>query len=210
MAGSARSKGGPSRVAQSGKRTEKSRSTARLGRVDWMNAALEVIAEDGLRAVAVEPLAKRLEVTKGSFYWHFKNREDLLLSTLEYWEERWTDRGLARLAEIDDPRHRLRELFGVVLRRLDRGAVNISLHDSASDDRIRPVLERVTRKRIKFLETTYREMGQSERDAAIWALKAYATYVGIHEIYRVYRDPLEQDLDRFVEHILDALVPGEG
>ena len=41
---------------------------------DWARAALEAIAEDGVTAVAVEPLARSLGVTKGSFYWHFANR----------------------------------------------------------------------------------------------------------------------------------------
>ena len=47
---------------------------ARLSAEDWAVAALDVIAESGLAAVAVEPLAKRLGVTKGSFYWHFPSR----------------------------------------------------------------------------------------------------------------------------------------
>ncbi|MGH3388225.1 MAG: TetR family transcriptional regulator, partial [Actinomadura sp.] len=41
----------------------------RLSRADWANAALEAIAEGGLAAVAIEPLATRLGTTKGSFYW---------------------------------------------------------------------------------------------------------------------------------------------
>ena len=43
----------------------------RLSAEDWAQAALDLIAEQGVAAVAVEPLARRLGVTKGSFYWHF-------------------------------------------------------------------------------------------------------------------------------------------
>src|SRR3546814_3926398 len=52
--------------------------SGRLSADDWAQAALEQIAEQGVLAVAVEPLARRLGVTKGSFYWHFPSREALL------------------------------------------------------------------------------------------------------------------------------------
>lgn len=54
---------------------------------DWVRAAKRTIEERGVGAVAVEPLAKKLGVTKGSFYWHFENRDALLKATLERWEE---------------------------------------------------------------------------------------------------------------------------
>ena len=48
-----------------------------LTAANWAEAALDAIAENGIEAVAVEPLARRLGVTKGSFYWHFTHREAL-------------------------------------------------------------------------------------------------------------------------------------
>src|SRR5690606_34135016 len=64
-----------------------SERTGRLSAEDWAQAALELIAEQGVAAVAVEPLARRLGVTKGSFYWHFPSREALLVAALERWEQ---------------------------------------------------------------------------------------------------------------------------
>ena len=58
----------------------------RLSAEDWAQAALDLIAEQGVAAVAVEPLARRLGVTKGSFYWHFPSRDALLSAALERWE----------------------------------------------------------------------------------------------------------------------------
>ena len=59
-------------------------------REDWAAAALAAIADGGLAAVAVEPLAARLGTTKGSFYWHFANRDALLAAALALWEETTT------------------------------------------------------------------------------------------------------------------------
>ncbi|HXD37565.1 MAG TPA: helix-turn-helix domain-containing protein, partial [Rhodanobacter sp.] len=59
----------------------------RLSAEDWELAALQLIAEQGVGALAVEALARRLGVTKGSFYWHFRTREALLQAALERWEQ---------------------------------------------------------------------------------------------------------------------------
>ena len=54
-----------------------------LSKADWTESALLALARDGLTGVAVEPLARRLSATKGSFYWHFANRAELIAATLE-------------------------------------------------------------------------------------------------------------------------------
>lgn len=74
-----------------------------LTRADWIEAALEALATQGLPAVAVEPLARRLGTTKGSFYWHFSDRSDLIGATLQHWEQRDTDDLISRIEEIEDP-----------------------------------------------------------------------------------------------------------
>ena len=51
-------------------------SNTKVGKDDWTRAALEVIAAEGVGGVKVEPLANRLGITKGSFYWHFTDRQD--------------------------------------------------------------------------------------------------------------------------------------
>ncbi|NER97899.1 MAG: TetR/AcrR family transcriptional regulator, partial [Symploca sp. SIO1B1] len=56
-----------------------------LTRLDWIEQGLKTLAETGVETVRVEPLAKVLGVTKGSFYWHFKNREDFLEAILQEW-----------------------------------------------------------------------------------------------------------------------------
>ena len=69
----------------------------RLSADDWAQAALDLIAEQGVAAVAVEPLARRLGVTKGSFYWHFPSREALLKAALERWEQIELEEVFARI-----------------------------------------------------------------------------------------------------------------
>ena len=58
-----------------------------LDRSAWVRAAIDVLAKEGIAGVRVEVLAKNCKVTKGSFYWHFKDRQDLLEAMLQYWKE---------------------------------------------------------------------------------------------------------------------------
>ena len=63
--------------------SEKRNRRQSLSAENWIEAALDVISEGGVESVAVEPLARRLGVTKGSFYWHFPNRDALVGRALE-------------------------------------------------------------------------------------------------------------------------------
>lgn len=65
-----------------------------LDRDGWIEGAIDALADDGLAGLRVETLAKRLGVTKGSFYWHFKDRQDLLQAVLQTWKD-------SRLRDID-------------------------------------------------------------------------------------------------------------
>ncbi|MCX7161444.1 MAG: TetR/AcrR family transcriptional regulator [Betaproteobacteria bacterium] len=58
-----------------------------LDREAWIKGAIAILAEHGAERLRVEVLAKRLGVTKGSFYWHFKDRRDLLDAVLDYWKQ---------------------------------------------------------------------------------------------------------------------------
>ncbi|MBL8434559.1 MAG: TetR/AcrR family transcriptional regulator [Zoogloea sp.] len=58
-----------------------------LDRAAWIQAALDTLADEGVTGIRVEVLAKRLHVTKGSFYWHFKDRQDLLAGVLDTWKD---------------------------------------------------------------------------------------------------------------------------
>jgi AcrR family transcriptional regulator len=88
---------------------------ARLSAADWETAALDALADGGLAGIAIQPLARRLGVTKGSFYWHFADREALLAAALAHWETSHTERVIEAVESVRDPRERLARLIGRVL-----------------------------------------------------------------------------------------------
>src|SRR3954465_14155209 len=93
-----------------------------LTAADWAEAALGALGGGGLAAVAVEPLAKELGTTKGSFYWHFADRNALITATLGLWETRSTELVIAGVEQTDDPAPRLGDLLRIAFSATARGS----------------------------------------------------------------------------------------
>ena len=155
-----------------------------LTAADWTQAALDALARGGLPAVAIEPLAKGLGATKGSFYWHFADRQALLKATLELWERRDTDRVIAATDETQELEIRLRNLLRLAFTSVldssagGAGTVELALQASASHPLVAPTLNRVTRRRLTYLTQLYAQMGLSRSAARDRGLLAYTAFLG--------------------------------
>ena len=183
-------------------------SKARLSAADWEQAALETLAESGLAAVAVEPLARRLGVTKGSFYWHFADRDALLAAALAHWEASYTERVIAALDGVRDPRDRLAALIAQAFAGGRSDRIHIALA-TADHPLARKALARVTHRRLGYLESCYAALGQSRREARQSALLAYATYVGLlHLRFEAPAElPTRDAVTGSLDHLVAKLVP---
>lgn len=62
----------------------------KLQRFDWLLVALKLFVAEGIDAIRITRLAQELEVTRGSFYWHFSNRQDLIAALVDYWRDKNT------------------------------------------------------------------------------------------------------------------------
>jgi AcrR family transcriptional regulator len=151
-----------------------------LGKEQWVQAALEALVQGGLSAVAVEPLANVLGVTKGSFYWHFENRAALVAALVTRWEALGTDDVIARLDCIADPRARLIALLEVSfddIARL-RAEASLSAAAAAGDSVVAPVVARVMQRRLDYTTAVYQSLGIAKGEAARLAVVAYGAYLG--------------------------------
>jgi AcrR family transcriptional regulator len=158
---------------------QKASGQRRLTRDDWITAALDAIADGGLAAVAVEPLAARLGATKGSFYWHFKNRDALLEAAIRRWEKETTTDVVAEItAAHDAPASQFRRLVVGVIERAEQDRVGPALLASATHPAVAPALERVTAARLGLIAAVLRRLGFPPADARRRALLAYSAYLG--------------------------------
>lgn len=178
---------------------------------DWSAAALAALERNGLAAVAVEPIAKTLGATKGSFYWHFSGRDDLIAAALGLWERRDTDGVIAAVDRADDGADRLRLLLRLVLQAVAQspgaGSIELALQSHADHPLVAPVLARVTERRMATLESLYAERGLSKAQARDRALLAYTAYLGHAQMAHATpgRLPKGKAFTAYVDRVVETL-----
>lgn len=151
----------------------------RANRVVWLNAALAVLNERGVDGIKIVPLAKRLSLTSGSFYWHFKNVQDLLDSVLDHWENHLTDH-IVRDAQnfVGPPEKRILNLMLQVIRE------NAAVPDHAisvwakSDAKVQLSYQRTIAKRFEFAQWMFEQAGFSSPEAAVRGRLMVVTLMG--------------------------------
>lgn len=181
---------------------------------DWAETALDAIGRHGVEGVAVERLARELGVTKGSFYWHFSNREALLHAALARWEARETDEVFARVQQEPEPRVRIQRLITGVNTSRRASRIYTALSSTAKPAFVRAYVERVSHRRLTFLIDCYAALGLSAGEARQWALQTYSVFLGSLQIRRDLPeewpsadDPAFADYIRF---LMVSLLPRQG
>lgn len=141
-----------------------------LGKDDWLKAARVALLKGGVEAVRVEKLARDLHVTKGSFYWHFKDREELLDLLLREWEEELLKDIIPRLKGRRG-REALRLLLQLMVERVPLGEEGILPSDAAifTWASVSPeVAQRVNRAERKRIDLLTRIIGNSDRTEILY------------------------------------------
>ena len=156
-----------------------------LGREVWLDTARQALIEDGTAGVEINKLAKRLGVSRGGFYWFFRNREQLLDELLAYWVERSTF--LFEPLVQDSARDGIKEYLALTRLWIDEqeydpkwdGAVRDWARTSA---KVLKAVQAVDEKRIAIIERIYLHMGYKGRDAHIRARVTYYHQVGYYAL----------------------------
>jgi AcrR family transcriptional regulator len=152
---------------------------SRINASDWLEAALQQLADGGIDQVRVEPLAARLGITKGAFYKRYANRDDLLAAMLDYWFEESTASVIATYADVEEtPPDRLERILFTPFRRADfreRARLEMAIrlwahHDAHAADTMR----RIDGQRLRYMERVLRSNGFEPDDAASRAYMIYA------------------------------------
>lgn len=150
----------------------------KLNRHRWLAAGLQALAESGPDGLRIMPIAAQLDVTKGSFYWHFKNLDDYRTAVLTEWERHYTGDPIHYLEhETLDAKEKLRVwVVGATLSdlRLERAVRAWSSHDAA----VRAVCKRVDAERIAFLVKLLGDVGWADDEAGTLAQWGYCAWVG--------------------------------
>lgn len=182
---------------------------SRLDRRTWALAALGALADGGLASVAVEPLARALGTTKGSFYWHFADRRALLVAALELYEQEGTEEVIADLGRQPESGDQLASLFAVVFRDEGGDPVYHALLANTSDPDVAPVLQRITARRLDYLVQAMRQAGHPKTEAHHRGVLAYTTWLGLVQTERALGGrlfPSGHERDRYLSFLRDIVL----
>ena len=178
----------PRRPAQSG--------NVKATRSDWLDVALNALATDGVDHVTVLNLSERLGVSRSSFYWYFKNRDELLGALLDRWDQLNT---CSIVAQAEAPAATVNEAVCNVFRcwvnplifspRLDF-AVREWARRSAP---VRKALDRADGVRTDALKALFVRFGYDEGDALVRARVLYYMQIGYYALD--LREPIETRLN---------------
>jgi AcrR family transcriptional regulator len=182
---------------------------AKESRLSWLNAGLQALEKqgpDGLRAMQI---AKQLGVTKGSFYWHFKDLAEFRAAVLNEWERCHTRQAIACVeAYGGSEATKLRNIF------LGSAGDNFMLSRavrawSLTDAQARKAQTRVDDSRIEYLEQRLRGVGWADADAVVLARWSYCAFIGYSTVDgpTVNVPQLELVLGILTPKSLDTLTP---
>jgi AcrR family transcriptional regulator len=177
----------------------------RTPRGAWIDAGLRGLAEGGPDAVRVEALAARLGVTKGGFYWHFKDRAALLGEMLDSWEQSMVGDVIAEVeSDPGDPRAKLQHLFDLAAGAADLLPVELAVRDWARRDaEVAARLHRVDNRRMDYLRSLFRPICVDEDDVEARSTLAFSLFIGSSFIAadhggRSRREAMQLAMDRLL------------
>lgn len=173
----------------------------------WVNEAIDVLAKEGVAGLRVEALAKRCGVTKGSFYWHFKDRKALLDAVLEQWK-------IGRIRDIEkttsittgterDQLHYAIEVYGASRNRKGM-SIELAVRDWARHDaQAAAVVEEVDLYRLECTRRLFIAAGMTDAEAKSRSLLLYACVFGLSLMHYTHFDNNLADLkQRIAERIV--------
>jgi AcrR family transcriptional regulator len=176
----------------------------RTPRPRWIDAGLHALASGGPGAVRVDALARELGVTRGGFYWHFKDRRALLDEMLDTWERRSTDEVLERVErEGGDARDKVRRA-GMLTFSRELLPIDLAVRDWARrDPAVAERLRRVDDRRMNYLRRLIGTFDADGDDVEARAMLAFALAIGNHFVAAGHEGRSRADvLDLAVRRIL--------
>jgi AcrR family transcriptional regulator len=148
-----------------------------VSKAEWQEAGLKAISEGGISAITIEGLARSLGINKSGFYWHFKNRDDLLRQLLEYWTHEITE-VISENPEIlkIEPRQRLVRIAEMILdydlNRYEMGIRQWAMQDAGAARAVK----KVNQLRLDFIGKAFSELGFTGEDLEMRSM----LFVGYH------------------------------
>ena len=166
------------------KREQKTRP--RFSREQWLGRALELLAREGEAKIRIDALVRRIGVTKGSFYWHFRNRDDFLVQLVTYWAENSTQPVIDHINSVmGSPEKRLLALMEFLLR-FESAEYDIAIRTLVQHEpQLRPIVKRLDRRRFNYIRGIFADMGFTGQELDM-RTKTFVVYHSLEHGHHVH------------------------
>ena len=168
-----------------------------LSREHRIDLALRSLPENGIDKITIAGLARELQVTKGSFYWHFKGREDLLQAMLKRWEETGSEVVFREVDRVGgNAMRRLRHMADIIFRRYgEQLDLELALRAwGRKDPKILKAIRRADERRMTYMQNLFAEIYPDKKLAEAKAWLLFSLYVGENIIAARAREQNREDL----------------
>ncbi len=154
----------------------------RINKTTWFEQGFKILKTRGAADLTIENLTKKLNKTKGSFYHHFKSRDDYFEKLLIYWEEKQT----FDIFEISKQKKTFKEINSTLLRLSKENMdpeIEVAIRSWALRDPLaRTFQERIDSQRLGFLRSMFSLMTEDPEQVEMISLIRYCLYIGSHQI----------------------------
>ena len=157
----------------------------RLSKSDWLRHGLEALKLCGAKGLNIEALAEHIGVTKGSFYWHFKDRAEFYADLIHYWEYDFNALMIREIESLSGSAdEHLKSLMELVLNE-ELGKYDADIRAWAVfDDLAEQAVARVDKQRMGFVRSLFEEMGFSKKESAVRSRIFYLHFIGEFSVFK--------------------------
>jgi AcrR family transcriptional regulator len=177
-----------------------------LDKTAWFKQGFKILKASGAADLTIENLTKKLNKTKGSFYHHFKNRDEYFEKLLAFWEEKQT----FDILEIKKQEKSFKGINATLLKLSKENMdpeIEVAIRSWALRDPLaRTYQERIDKQRVGFLNSMFSLMSDDPKQVEMISLIRYCFYIGSHQIIpaieeKNYKNKLDALMEMFETYI---------
>lgn len=174
----------------------------KVTREDWLTVAMDILVSDGVGEVKVLSISDRLGVSRSSFYWYFKDRQDLLDALLETWARTNTE---ALVHHAGLPSDRITQAVTTLFRcfvdpDLFDPRLDFAIREWARrDGHVRKIIDDSDERRVAAIAAMFARHGYAEREADTRARILYYMQIGYYALD--LSEPMESRLARVADYV---------